>query len=1392
MTIASFKLPDVDMQAKSPKFETQKAIENHTYRFSASVYRDLADEVGEMAPTEMGLGKSVQELPKAEPESVINTRQQSTWTETTASISSSSDDAKTFWGSLHSEIPPVDLSKARQTAKPSLIQHGDNRSRNDTSRALPPLPQTENDEDEIMTVMFDSGEPRRPILSPPTENRLSFLLDAGQALPGDKTPSPKSARAWHRRVGDELPTFQNGKSSLELEKMPPPTPLLLNRNGRQATVVVRNTEPSPIDSPERAMEELQAQLKRFEEPNRGSLGSIIRHLPNGSAVEESDLLEDHRFQLLENLEMEMGQQENQWQQMQTNIDRDSMSTIMSPPAPPKTDLSRESSRGSSRTPSRILSRRARIRSSLTTRSRGEDSTSTTSTQSSDNSRASIWQQRLAEAQEEYLENAPVLLRNKSLNFLSIAQSHQLGSPTPPDSEESGTEIETDAESESEAPEALRATFMVNQKQVSSLWEPTSGSPDAAADRLWSPPHESLVTRDDSPEPPARDVRPVQRRSGNSSSIYSSTLWSKPKLSERRQPVVGLWGSKPLRAPSVKARPVTQRPQRKSKRVTFLPDIIENPIPLPNKRDTLGIFQFPWGEKSDSAVYQPAFNPALLAGPVINTKLEARSHQLEPDSSEYSSSFFDEYDEEHEDDPDPESDDDFDETTLWEIASLLKSRDVPSRDSLLPASQQTDSRDIIEDYDDDSETEFESDPEDQEIGLDESWTPGTSVLATKFPIQPLVPAPRVVSQLWTSGLISDVDANMIGLPQPEEAVWKSFVSATDDVLRPKTRVSETLPELVTHNLWIAPSSETLILTATSMWSMRSTPESRVPARKEYMWQATPEKKDLRTTGLFTATNDQAVMRTTKAEPAALNMLRKSRSAAAHLPMISSRTLWFRSLGPKRQIEWTSKPTTAQTSSCPQNANTVVPRMFSVKQNLMWARETTKATESDIGLFDASIARSDYRSTALMPAAINIACKPRTIHAPLSKLASTKLWYREEGAFPEHHWISESSIRPVSPSVYSSSSSGESSPSSDASSVKSTSTKASSIWGSIGSAATWWESRSRKKSPSHTPVDDSKHPSKIPLRPTPNKAPKSVAEHARESNIPVPVKNLVRLRESRVFSPEDLAETKAFVLKSTPLKRARTTTSQPGTPALAEALTRSPSTSHIAEYDPSMRHPVFFTGDMTTTTTQIHPAAIGYVSTQISAPLLWATPSITNARTVAPLWSKGTTSKREAPLPVAQVHTIVRKAPVTRTFDLPSLESSAFWQPTQSLVSEHNWLITTKVKSQTWAPRGMQASPVRKTDDSNLWMPQRLEAVDSPDMFADVRGQYIKKASTQRADIHPHLESSRLFETTFSTESNTHWLHATSKASGTRSRSSSSPEIDNEDLWTPASSDNNFKE
>ena len=212
-----------------------------------------------------------------------------------------------------------------------------------------------------------------------------------------------------------------------------------------------------------------------------------------------------------------------------------------------------------------MSRRARIRSSMTVRSKGEDSSRTNSTASSDNSRASVWQQRLAEAQMAYVENAPVLLRKRSLNFLSVskAQQQQLGSPTPPDSD---TEMEFESESE------IGDVANHVGQELASLWQPAVPLSEAAAGSMWSVPSENILRAPASPEPPARNVRPTQRRHEYPLAISSFDLWAKPRSSTHSRPVVALWGSKPVRPRSIVTRRAIHRPQRKSRRVTFLPDI----------------------------------------------------------------------------------------------------------------------------------------------------------------------------------------------------------------------------------------------------------------------------------------------------------------------------------------------------------------------------------------------------------------------------------------------------------------------------------------------------------------------------------------------------------------------------------------------------------------------------------------------------------------------------------------------------------------------------------------------------------------------------------------------------------------------------------------------------
>jgi hypothetical protein len=100
--------------------------------------------------------------------------------------------------------------------------------------------------------------------------------------------------------------------------------------------------------------------------------------------------------------------------------------------------------------------------------------------------------------------------------------------------------------------------------------------------------------------------------------------------------------------------------------------------------------------------------------------------------------------------DPESDDDFDETTLWEIANLLNTKDIPSKNSLLPFGR----AEIIEDYD-----ESESDSEENTSSKSTNKAP-----PMRLPIQPLSVS-REVSQLWAKDVTSAFSAVELGLPGP---------------------------------------------------------------------------------------------------------------------------------------------------------------------------------------------------------------------------------------------------------------------------------------------------------------------------------------------------------------------------------------------------------------------------------------------------------------------------------------------------------------------------------------------------------------------------------------------------------------------------------------------------
>jgi hypothetical protein len=538
--------------------------------------------------------------------------------------------------------------------------------------------------------------------------------------------------------------------------------------------------------------------------------------------------------------------------------------------------------------------------------------------------------------------------------------------------------------------------------------------------------------------------------------------------------------------------------------------VESPVPIPNKRDTLGIFQFPWGEISDSAVYRPPFNPALPACPVLNANLDARSRQLEPEPTEYSSSFFDDYDEQ--DDEDINSDDDFDETTLWEIASLLRSNDVPSKGSLLPLARKP--SDIIEDYDD--STDFDTDSEAEEITpriLTEALRP-IETPTFQLPIQPLVTTPKEALKCWASGATSALSHDLL---QADPMFLDSNEPESHEIVRSKSHKPKSPGKLLnSQHLWSSSSSKESSMRAASLWSHNLASKTilgiemaTLAAQSTLLWVPQEPKSEASKLGLFSSYAERSIFQNKTANPVAAKPNRASRAPTSRLSILSSQSLWSPEQDSDPSIEWIFKSTATQIPE--QNVSS-----SSTSVSKMWVPTKQCNMPFITGLFKIVPKRSDYRTCNSLPAAVNLISKPRGTDISLGRLVSTQLWSGSEVIASEHHWINESSIRPESPSIYSETSSGRSSPISDSSSVKSNSTKASSLWGSLGTKA--GPALVNSHSPKKLLFENNKHPSGLPVR-------QSIAP------------SLATLRESRVLASRDVWEARALALEDAPAKTLR---------------------------------------------------------------------------------------------------------------------------------------------------------------------------------------------------------------------------------------------------------------
>jgi hypothetical protein len=352
------------------------------------------------------------------------------------------------------------------------------------------------------------------------------------------------------KVGDVRPTFSTRGYSTRSRRSVPPAPLVLRRPGNMYV------EPSPVETDDSASVE------------------EVAHNDSASPHASYQITENDRLALLTNLELELNQQEHQWQTIRhTMLARDSLSTVGSP-------HSRDSRyvRGS-----RLVQR-------------GE--------LDADYDLLALFPQTDLKA------NAKRMPSSTYPRFTA-----PLGTPTPPDTDE-------ESEYDDDDLDALIGQIQSTPVQKATLlWRPTvsvatSTSTSTTTLSLWTP--ASRPVGDFVPEEiPGPSKRGPVRKDLKPLVIESSRLWEKSE-SKSTSTDNGLWQPTSQAKTQVlevesqqqqqqqqqqQAKPI-RNPPRRIRRVTLLPDILESPKPLPDKRGTLGIFQFPWGDRSDSATVNP--------------------------------------------------------------------------------------------------------------------------------------------------------------------------------------------------------------------------------------------------------------------------------------------------------------------------------------------------------------------------------------------------------------------------------------------------------------------------------------------------------------------------------------------------------------------------------------------------------------------------------------------------------------------------------------------------------------------------------------------------------------------------------------------------------------------
>ncbi|KAK4067486.1 uncharacterized protein Triagg1_7666 [Trichoderma aggressivum f. europaeum] len=629
-----------------------------------------------------------------------------------------------------------------------------------------------------------------PPKTAPIENRVTeegnrmveapFVLDMSKfessgAYESEYQSTAQQMVSWHHRVGEELPSFSSQLKYRRNRKLLVPKPLALYRPAN-VTVVIE-AEPSPVEPDQEALDRIHEQLKKFDTENGDSRATIS---------------EQQRMTILANLESEMGAQESQWQMLKVGLGPSSPSTIVSSPGINSLRSSVDISKFEMMPITKLNGSAGDLIVAL------KEEANHHLSKSSD--------QLLKEEAPEFREdifNRQSLSASGRMSMISVTNLlSQIGSPTPPDTDESGEDSDNDSMVEGTGSTKDLSTVLMPRSHVSTV------TSFLALDEVLNSPAEDVQSKLDVPVE-FEDVSLITPKAQPPQPEEPKTESAKPA-----EPETIRFSLADLEQPAPRPRSVARRPPRQSRRISALPDIVENPEPLAGKTGSLGIFQFAWGEKSDSARVPPRMNG--LSGTMssgrgrmnpptsmlLNSVQEAQANY--PPAPAQSFLDDDEMDNGLDSYEDEDYDDGFDENTLWEIASLLESDLDGSRDDLFMVGEEEYWEDQVSATDD----------------VPSATSPVESVKKEAYDFIPVTLASgnsSDVSQmptLWT-GDMKGQTTKVLGLPQSSEGAWEYYTAAPRSA-RAIPRTLEEPAQLSSSSLWMAASAGVFMYTS-GLWA-----------------------------------------------------------------------------------------------------------------------------------------------------------------------------------------------------------------------------------------------------------------------------------------------------------------------------------------------------------------------------------------------------------------------------------------------------------------------------------------------------------------------------------------------------------------------------------------------